>query len=179
MRQNNPANLRALVAAVVVVSFVVISSYIAFGTSSSKISNQNQGSGAASQAAASQNSTTYSYATETGQSTTTILTQNVTVQPTQGPPTQEDFGNNYFEPPSAILISADTLVWTNFKLGVTNNTSYFVGGSINYLVFPAAVPRLVKLLTDRPKAECPPSFHCDHLWRENEHRLKSCTTLSI
>ena len=36
MRQNNPANLRALVAAVVVVSFVVISSYIAFGTSSSK-----------------------------------------------------------------------------------------------------------------------------------------------
>jgi hypothetical protein len=47
------------------------------------------------------------------------------------------FGNNWFEPPSAILIPAYTLVWTNFQL--QESGSYNVGGSISYFPFPDAV----------------------------------------
>lgn len=42
-----------------------------------------------------------------------------------------NFGNHYFEPPSAILISADTLVWTSFQL---DNNSNFLTSS--FAVYP-------------------------------------------
>ncbi len=48
-----------------------------------------------------------------------------------------NFGNSLFEPPSAILIPANTLVWTNFQLQVNN--SYFVNAAIHFLPFPAVV----------------------------------------
>lgn len=43
-----------------------------------------------------------------------------------------NFGNHYFEPPSAILISADTLVWTTFQLD--NNSNFHITSS--FAVFP-------------------------------------------
>jgi len=48
-----------------------------------------------------------------------------------------NFGNSWFEPPSAILIPADTLVWANFQL--QENGSYNVGASISYYPFPDAL----------------------------------------
>lgn len=45
-----------------------------------------------------------------------------------------NFGDNTFEPPSAILIPANTLVWTNFKLHL--NGSYVVGATVSYYPFP-------------------------------------------
>jgi len=44
------------------------------------------------------------------------------------------FGDNIFEAPSAILIPANTFVWTNFQL--QENGSYYVGVSIDFLAFP-------------------------------------------
>lgn len=48
-----------------------------------------------------------------------------------------NFGDSYFEPPSAILIPVNTLTWTNFQLQA--NGSYYVGGSIHFLSFPSAL----------------------------------------
>jgi hypothetical protein len=48
-----------------------------------------------------------------------------------------DFGDSYFEAPSAILIPANTLIWTNFQL--QENGNYYVGGSIHFLSFPSAL----------------------------------------
>jgi len=48
-----------------------------------------------------------------------------------------NFGDSWFEPPSAILIPANTLVWTNFQL--QENGSYNVGGSIHYYPFPESL----------------------------------------
>jgi len=48
-----------------------------------------------------------------------------------------NFGNSLFEPPSAILISAGTLVWTDFQL--QENGSYYVSASIHFLAFPDVI----------------------------------------
>lgn len=48
-----------------------------------------------------------------------------------------NFGNSYFEPPSAILISANTLIWTDFQLQV--NGSYYVGSSFQFLSLPGSL----------------------------------------
>ena len=119
-----------------VVSFIVISSYISFGTGSPKISNQNQVSGALPQAATQQNTTTYSWATATSPlpSTTSYSTQVANITSARSFHLQE-FGNQYFEAPSAILIPAKTLVWSTFRLdGYTNETNPSIHGSV--IVFP-------------------------------------------
>lgn len=48
-----------------------------------------------------------------------------------------DFGNGISEAPSAILIPANTLTWTNFRL--QENGSYYVSAGIDFLAFPDVV----------------------------------------
>ena len=71
-------------------------------------------------------------------STTTITEQSTTTTEQVGyEGTPCNFGDNSFEPPSAILIPANTLVWTNFRLNVTS--SDIVGASITLFPFPESV----------------------------------------
>jgi hypothetical protein len=68
------------------------------------------------------------------ESTTTLSDQSTTTtEQVYYDGTTCDFGNSLFEPPSTILISAGTLVWTNFQL--QENGSYSVSGSISFLSF--------------------------------------------
>jgi hypothetical protein len=134
--------MRAIVAAVVV-SFVMISSY-------AYISDQNFASSTSTDADqnfttisdTATNTTTYSRATVTSQSlSTTITPPQVSNPSTVGTlPRQQGFGNSNFEPPSAILIPANTLVWTDFRLdGVTNFANAQVYGNFYLFPFPGAI----------------------------------------
>ena len=82
---------------------------------------------------ASKASTKTSDVTITGTST---LTQSATNQTVDTAPPVQNFGSQYFEPPSGILIPANTLIWTNFQLNETTNA--FVGASIVLFPFPDA-----------------------------------------
>ena len=87
-----------------------------------------------------QNTTTYSYATTTSQSLISTSTQQELATTTETAPTVQHFGNQLFEPPSAILIPADTLIWTNFQLNTTTyGTNGYVAGTILYFPFPNAM----------------------------------------
>ena len=80
------------------------------------------------------NSSTTSSSSESAQTS-----QQVTIQTTQEP-TVQNFGSNYFEPPSGILIPANTLIWTNFRLNVsTYGANDYVAGTILYFPFPNAM----------------------------------------
>jgi hypothetical protein len=133
------SNFRALVAALVVITFVAISSYLYInGQSTIAPSVSNQNSATVADQATTGNTTTYSYATETTQQLSNIITPQGTItttQQSQSPPVQH-YGNQYFEPPSAILVPANTLIWTNFQLNGTINEA--VGGSILLFPFPDA-----------------------------------------
>jgi hypothetical protein len=76
--------------------------------------------------------------TPTRISTTTLTEQSTTrTEQVVYDGTVCSFGDNYFEPPSAILIPANTLVWTSFELQV--NASYYVGASIHFLSLASAL----------------------------------------
>jgi hypothetical protein len=145
--------VRAVIVAVVVVGFVAFSSYIYINTtnisstvssnlsqnsSTSPLDNYGQNSTTFTTQSSDQNTTTLPQATETKQSlTTTITPPMVTGQTTQEPPTSQDFGDDIFEPPSAVLVPANTLVWTNFQLGgVSDYTNAMVAGTIHFYLFP-------------------------------------------
>jgi hypothetical protein len=97
--------IRLVVVVATVVSFVAISSYLFIGSPTFSDRNQNL-----------TNSTQQLISTESIQSSTPVY----------------NFGNHYFEPPSAILISAYTLVWTSFQLD--NNSNFYLTAS--FAVYP-------------------------------------------
>ncbi len=69
--------------------------------------------------------------------TTTLSDQSTTTAVQMGfDGTTCDFGDA-LDAPSAILIPANTLTWTNFQL--QKNGSYFVGASIGFLAVPEAI----------------------------------------
>jgi hypothetical protein len=110
-----------------VISTVITPTFTTTQTVSPMVSSRNQ------------NTTTYYNATATSQSmTTSTITPppvtNFTYPNAEQPPTQI-FGNTNFEPPSAILIPANTLVWCNFRLdGISNFTNPQV--IVNFYFFP-------------------------------------------
>lgn len=59
-------------------------------------------------------------------------------QTVQAPASVQLFGNQHFEPPSGILVPANTLTWTNFRLNGTT-TDVLVSGSIYLFPFPNAI----------------------------------------
>ncbi len=105
MKQISNANMRTLAVVMAIASFVVISSYVyLYPQNSPAVSNQIGNSSTSSQQEITSESAAQVY----------------------------NFGNHYFEPPSAILISADTLVWTSFQLD--NNSKFFLTSS--FALFP-------------------------------------------
>ena len=108
-------NLRALILALTVIAFVAISGYTYLDTtvSASPVSSNPNQDGAIS------------------------ATSQVGTQTAQGAPTVWLFRNQHFEPPSGILIPANTLTWANFRLNASTNV--FVSGSILIFPFPGSV----------------------------------------
>lgn len=77
-------------------------------------------------------------------STTTLTGQSATTtEQVAYDGTMCNFGDSYFEPPSAILLPANTLTWTNFRLRV--NGSYYVGASIDFLSLPSVSGANIKI----------------------------------
>ncbi|MGI0084274.1 MAG: hypothetical protein ACREBQ_04245 [Nitrososphaerales archaeon] len=107
--------VRTFAFALTVMAFVVISSYVYLNTQnnvSPTLSNQNQ-------------------------SSTTFIQPQISTQSVPAAPAVSYFGNHNFEPPSAILIPANTMVWTNFKLDENSNS--LVAGSIVFFPFPNVI----------------------------------------
>ena len=104
--------VRAFAFALTIMTFVAISSYVYLNTQSNvspTLSNVNQNQGS-----------------------TTFAQQQISNQSVPAAPSVNYFGNHNFEPPSAVLISANTLVWTKFQLD--NNSNYYVASS--FVLFP-------------------------------------------
>lgn len=74
---------------------------------------------------------------QTGTVTSTTTYSTTCTSEVQLTPTGQQFGNQYFEPPSGILIPAGVLSWTNFRLSEVTNA--FVAGSIVLFPFPDSV----------------------------------------
>lgn len=71
------------------------------------------------------------------QNSATVAQQQVGNLTVQTAPVIQNFGNQYFEPPSGILIPANTLIWVNFRLNAS--AVEFVSGSVNFFPFPNVV----------------------------------------
>jgi hypothetical protein len=72
-----------------------------------------------------------------------VNTQSATVTYTLGNSTS--FGNSYFEPPSEILVAANTLVWTNFNLVRTGSSQ--ISGAFFFFGYPETIGANVTIVT--------------------------------
>jgi hypothetical protein len=73
-----------------------------------------------------------------GEISATLPQQSAGTQTLQTETLVQQFGNQYFEPPSGILIPANTLTWTNFRFNETSKV--YVAGGINFFPFPVTIP---------------------------------------
>ena len=141
LRQGSNSSIRAVVAALTIFSFITISTFLYIANPSVTKLDQSSASISQVQATATQNTTTYSWATSTGQSLSATSTQTqLTPTTTETHLPYQDFGSQYFEPPSAILIPSNTLIWTKFNLdGISDYPNASVAGTISYYPFPSVI----------------------------------------
>jgi len=71
------------------------------------------------------------------QNSTTLTQQQVGNQAVQTAASVQYFGDQHFEPPSGIMMQANTLTWANFRLNDSKNV--FVSGSIYFFPFPSTI----------------------------------------
>jgi hypothetical protein len=94
-------------------------------------------------------------------------------------PPQQLFGDAFSQPPSAILIPANTLVWANFRLnGITNYTEGFVTGVFILYPFPGSIGASVnvEIYANGVLNENETSFVPDTNYKMNASLIPSATS---